>query len=688
MRSPVVASAFFGVLTLTDLGTFYSVGPIIIAAASSVEVQANTSTDADHLSEEDGYINPDGGVPRLDPKIDATLEVESDPPRKSSNIEHENSLPASLAKAVLIGAQRRSHDIDTKHMVGEDPISSEESTSSDANPEDDSPHNSKPPLTGCVWGSAGCNKGKWNAAGKSGASINSSLQEEADQAIEDDVPSTSVFAGSATAKIKAHVEEARGGGASPSRRTPLSSMSNTQNAKKSSSNVRSEEGAANGQPKIEDNHKPPQGFQLSARIVTSTSDGLSYFLDTPEDSKALELDNWMMNIPYTYVECGPTVESTTESFLLEDMVVRHFPHGAAMGHWANLAGGVTFDKSKTEVGKTDTEAESYTSDYIDGHPKLLVALSPIEITVSGNDEETRLFYPGEVVLMEDTLGKGHKMRAARVSLDENDSKIHGQDLKVMMVSLPHSVHYTLSDLNDYARHQRSKSSRTEGVHADTPSEHPSPSTYYGAKHSIFGLAEKRDYRGRKNYRAATLNVDETKPCPLEYDSAYSSLFTPPYSQRRKRRGRRRTQQIKESAFSPEYPPPPGHSTYDEESVLLHILPSLRRTMLFGVGLSLTSSFVYCVQLLYPPLLALIGGAAFIMGGALINVLGTRWSYRQWLAVWEEEWRWRREMKRHKEMEREKNKSSQKDGYDLSKSMLDESVERDEQLTNDENNKSA
>ena len=38
----------------------------------------------------------------------------------------------------------------------------------------------------------------------------------------------------------------------------------------------------------------------------------------------------------------------------------------------------------------------------------------------------------------------------------------------------------------------------------------------------------------------------------------------------------------------------------------------------------------------------------IMGGALLNVLLTRWGYRRFdIANWEEEWRWKREVKRSK-----------------------------------------
>lgn len=70
-------------------------------------------------------------------------------------------------------------------------------------------------------------------------------------------------------------------------------------------------------------------------------------------------------------------------------------------------------------------------------------------------------------------------------------------------------------------------------------------------------------------------------------------------------------------------------------------------MLVGLGLSLTSSFIYCAQLLYPPVLALWGGATVIFGGAIVNVLLTRWSYRRFIADWEEEWRWKREVAKNR-----------------------------------------
>jgi len=81
-------------------------------------------------------------------------------------------------------------------------------------------------------------------------------------------------------------------------------------------------------------------------------------------------------------------------------------------------------------------------------------------------------------------------------------------------------------------------------------------------------------------------------------------------------------------------------------------------MLFGIGLSLTSSFVYCAQLLYPPFLALWGGATVVILGAVVNVIGVRWLYQQnWLVMWEEERRWKRELKLHKKKSEEEEKAA-------------------------------
>ena len=469
----------------------------------------------------------------------------------------------------------------------------------------------------CGWGAVGCNKGtaSWSAnAGSATADskINSTPGDIIDD--KDNISTTmphhqSSLAGSATAKIEAHVMKGAGHSSS------LSAKKNLFKAIK----VGLESSKNN----------PPQGFTLAARIVTSPHDGLSYFLDVSEADMTT-----MMTIPYSYLECGLNVESTSEAFSLDDLVVRHLPAGADISHWVNLGGGVTIDNDGDDDERTSPR---YINGNHDGRPKLLVALTPIEVVVSGNDEESRTFNPGEIILMEDTLGKGHKMRA----------NSRGKDLSVIMISLPHTVHYPAVNWSSVPE---------EHTKASSPSDSAS-SWHSGAHQSLFGFAPKHRHP-RSNARHTT------KPCPLEYDSAYSSLFTPTsHNKIRRNRRRRDKTHLKRNSFAAtadssddsNYPPPPGFSTYNEhdQMSIFKYLPSLRQSMLVGIGLSLTSSLVYCAQLLYPPFLALWGGATVVVLGALVNVLGARWLYQQnWMVVWEEERRWKREVKRQKERKEE------------------------------------
>jgi hypothetical protein len=176
-----------------------------------------------------------------------------------------------------------------------------------------------------------------------------------------------------------------------------------------------------------------------------------------------------------------------------------------------------------------------------------------------------------------------------------------------------------------------------------------------ARRALLGFAPRHLHHKHRTPRKRSSPVpDPKRPCPLEYDSAYSSLFVPPRNQyERSRRGGKSHPRGgggrigNDSSFDGTHPPPPWFYAREKESIWLRYLPSLRRTMLVGLGLSLTSSLAYCVQLLYPPLLALWGGATMVLGGALMNVLVTRWSYRRFVADWLEEWRWRREVRRYK-----------------------------------------
>lgn len=463
------------------------------------------------------------------------------------------------------------------------------------------------------WGGMGCNKGNANNAGSAttaSSKINATPGVIDDDDDDDDskILHQSSLAGSATAKIEAHVLKGAG------KSSPLS-------AKKDMFPGANKVGGSTGS--TASSSTPPQGFTLSARIVTSPHDGLSYFLDVPDVDMTT-----MMTIPYTFLDCGRNIESTTEAFSLDDLVVRHLPAGADISHWVNLGGGVTIG---TEDEYGDDSSPRYINGNHDGRPKLLVALSPIEIVVSGNDGESRTFNPGEVILMEDTLGKGHKMKA----------NSRGKDLSVIMISLPHTVHYPAVNWSSaQGQGEQSKSS---------PSDSAS-SWHSGAHQSLFGFAPKHRHPRSKARHT-------TKPCPLEYDSIYSSLFTPTshanlMRQKRRRRGLKRVKRKNfatgsGSSDGSSYPPP-GFTTYNEDQTIFKYLPSLRQSMLVGIGLSLTSSFVYCAQLLYPPFLALWGGATVVVIGAVVSVSGIRWLYQQnWMVVWEEERRWKRELKRHK-----------------------------------------
>jgi len=607
-------------------------------------------------------------------------------------------LPASLMKATRVGAKLRevhAHDDDD-----DDDDDETEITSPNLNNVEEAPHNPKAPISGCHWGAKDCKKAKWSgsggtaaaAAGGGGATeMNASSTLETTTGVEEghhvvgEEGGTGItsLAGSAKPKIEARVMKHQGhrgatgatalSGAKP---PPIWDRDAAEKLK---------EGSGSGSGSGNTPNKPPPGFKLAGRVVTSPSDGLSYFLDVPQIGD--NADDWMMTIPYAYLECGPTIESTTEAFSLTNMVLRHFPASASMGHWTNLGGGVTIEdngEGKHQGGGGGGNGRrgggsKYIHGNHEGKPQLVVALSPIEITVSGNNEESRIFNSGEVILMEDTIGKGHKMKAApAVSHDKAESPggktgadPHGQDMSVLIVTLPHTVHFPMDDwLLEETSYDMNPSADDEGEEESPdsmPTRHSSssaplasspPTSYNGARETLFGFAPKHlhhEHRKHLRNKKRSSSSSSQKPCPLEYDSAYSSLFMPTAGHgqyhRRHQRNRRRDPRwrdpiltAKDSSFDNDtYPPPPGYSTYEKESLLLQFLPSLRRTMLFGLGLSSASSFIYLVQLLYPPLLVLWGGATIVVSGALLNVLVTRWGYRNWVANWVEEWRWKREV---------------------------------------------
>lgn len=564
------------------------------------------------LADEESLLE---GIVVVDKQQIVEQHPDSDIPAKSPA-----SWPSSLIKAVQAGSK-----------LGDTPTSDQQCDNSETENdeiivEEDSSHNPKLLL----------GRGKWSDS--SDGDVNSSF-------IDNNVHSG--LAGSAMAKIEARV------------------MKSLSKSKQSLSSNDDGELLDRTDSRSGSNHQPPQGFRLAGRVVTNPMDGLSYFLDQQIEDNSSNND-LMMTIPYRYLECGPTIESTTEAFALNNMVLRHLPKHHKLTHWMNSGGGVTVENV---VG---VEGEEGGTKYFDidgnskGHPKLLVALSPIEITVSGNNEESRLFYQGDVILMEDTIGKGHKIDSVPPLDKSQDSKEPGSqhqhgDVYVIMITLPHTVHLPVYDWLEEASSIQNLSSTTLSVataangsnNIDRTLDAHEKYQEVETMRTLSGFSSKHHKYRRLKIKRSSPTSKLQQPCPLEYDSAYASLFIPTHHNQQNRiqiyrlgGGGVRHKTIKDSVFDDTNPNPPWFYSHEKESILARYLPSLRRTMLISLGLTLTSSFVYCTQLLYPPLLALWGGATVILGGALVNILVTRWSYRRYIADWLEEWRWRREVRRN------------------------------------------
>ena len=60
----------------------------------------------------------------------------------------------------------------------------------------------------------------------------------------------------------------------------------------------------------------------------------------------------------------------------------------------------------------------------------------------------------------------------------------------------------------------------------------------------------------------------------------------------------------------------------------------------------------------------------ILGGALLNILATRYGYRRFAADWEEEWRWKIEVRRNR-LYREELKQQQQEEVDTTLKQNDE-----------------
>jgi hypothetical protein len=140
------------------------------------------------------------------------------------------------------------------------------------------------------------------------------------------------------------------------------------------------------------NHSPPEGYSLAARVYIDTKDKLAHF-DYTEGQR----------ITFPYWDCG-AAGSTTSPIPLKNAYFRH-----------SLATPTTWSSSDS-------------SDAL--NPVLVVALSPYIMEL--NSGETLEFRVGDVVLLEDCLRPGHRMRPLRSGGPNN--------LRALFLTLPQQ-HY-------------------------------------------------------------------------------------------------------------------------------------------------------------------------------------------------------------------------------------------------------
>jgi hypothetical protein len=134
-------------------------------------------------------------------------------------------------------------------------------------------------------------------------------------------------------------------------------------------------------------HEPPQGFQITSRVYTDPKDKLAHF----DNDSAMVFPYW---------ECG-TSGSTTVPIPLQHASVRHL-----------LGGSQPTTFSGFEFGP---------------YPQLVVAMTSLDIVLNSGQVQT--FHPGDVILLEDVVSCGHKLKG-------HDN----QDMTVMILTLTEHYH--------------------------------------------------------------------------------------------------------------------------------------------------------------------------------------------------------------------------------------------------------
>ena len=155
-----------------------------------------------------------------------------------------------------------------------------------------------------------------------------------------------------------------------------------------------------------------KGFEITTRVYTDPHDKLAHFDDDDNNEKKGE----SKPIVLPYWECG-VAGSTTVPVPLSSLTVRHLLGGSKPGSFETGCGrGETVGVSGRGIGASNNENK---------HPRLIVPLTTMEIVL--NSGQTRIFLPGDVILLENCLTGGHILQGHE-----------GHDMVAMMLTLPHA----------------------------------------------------------------------------------------------------------------------------------------------------------------------------------------------------------------------------------------------------------
>ncbi|KAL7428597.1 hypothetical protein ACHAXM_001454 [Skeletonema potamos] len=418
-------------------------------------------------------------------------------------------------------------------------------------------------------------------------------------------------------------------------------------------------------------YEPPSHFHISAHIQTNLHTGLSYFLplDTLHEKSFAHLP---------FLECG-AIGSTTATVPLVSGVFRHVPLISGVNEKEKMQrGGLEFleetiigggvisssslggehvgieggDKLESNFFADTNDDGEDTSDSDDkpkkknwpkrpSPPTYVVALSPLEITVGGNGNETQQFDAGDVIFFEDTwLGIWDEMDSENDSLFEEDNeKLFGyimraspdarKDMNVFMLTIPPALHRQWKHRHNQLQQQQ-KQQKLEAEMSSISNHLVNDKSTMGKSQPWWKLSS----------RIIKKQIDVLpEPCSLESDPAFAhpSVSVPPtlshhFSQHFTKLLRQFQQPFHLSLSSSTTT---SHSDYDL------ILPILAQTTAAMVGAATAFAGVLHLLRTVNPTVAIMFGGACVIG---FGTWGIVWFGEELLDEWEM-WRERRRLER-------------------------------------------